>query len=47
MRSSLLPWFRSWSRHAHLLHGLLIAQLILMPFPPHTGAAWVDVDTDV
>lgn len=41
-----LPWFRSWARRAHVLHGLLIAQLILMPFPPSSHAVWIEVDTD-
>ncbi|GEP43179.1 alpha/beta hydrolase [Brevifollis gellanilyticus] len=46
MRSRLLPWCRSWSRRAYFLHGLLIAQLILMPFPPNSHAVWIEVDTD-
>jgi len=29
-----------------LLHGVLIAQMILMPFPPSSHAVWVEIDTD-
>ena len=44
--SRILPWFRSWSRRVPLLHGILIAQLIMMPCPPSSHAVWVEVDTD-
>jgi hypothetical protein len=47
MKSSLLlPWCRSWSRRVPILHGILIAQMILMPFPPSSQAVWVPVDAD-
>jgi hypothetical protein len=46
MKSSrLLPWFRSWSRGMPILHGILIAQLVLLPCPTSQGV-WVDVDSD-
>ncbi len=47
MKSSrFLPWCRSWSRRVPILHGVLIAQMILMPFPPSSQAVWVPVDAD-
>jgi hypothetical protein len=47
VKSSLfLPWCRSWSRRVPILHGVLIAQMILMPFPPSSHAVWVPVDAD-
>jgi hypothetical protein len=47
MKSSrLLPWCRSWSRRVPILHGILIAQIILMPFPPSSQAIWVPIDAD-
>lgn len=45
-RFNPLPWFRAWSRRAHVLHGLLIAQLILMPCTPLSHGVWVEVDSD-
>ena len=44
--SPFLAWCRSWSRRVPVLHGVLIAQLILMPCPPNSHAVWVEVDTD-
>lgn len=41
-----LSWFRSFSRRAHILHGVLIAQLILSPIPPAAQAVWIEVDSD-
>jgi hypothetical protein len=47
MKSSrFLPWCRSWSRRVPILHGVLIAQMILMPFPPSSQAVWVPADAD-
>jgi hypothetical protein len=46
MKSSrLLPWLCSWSRTTPILHGILIAQLIMLPCPSSQGV-WVDVDSD-
>ncbi len=44
-RSLLLPWLRSWSRRSYILHGILIAQMILLPCSTSNGV-WVPVDED-
>ncbi|MDZ4289869.1 MAG: hypothetical protein U0984_18030, partial [Prosthecobacter sp.] len=43
--SQILTTLRRWSRHAWLLHGWLIASLVLMPFP-QVYSEWVDTDSD-
>ena len=44
--SPTLSIFRRFSRRAWWLHGLLIAQIILLPCPQPSQAVWIDVDSD-
>ena len=44
--SPTLSIFRRFSRRAGWLHGLLLAQIILLPCPQPSQAVWIDVDSD-
>jgi hypothetical protein len=44
--SCVLSCLRRFSRRAGWLHGLLMAQIILLPCPQPSQAVWIDVDSD-